>query len=354
MSRSCELSFAPENQINIPVKDGRKSPLNANAIGASFAKYEEHVNAIVGWLRTLDSLGDKSQQALGSESRELAELRDEVDWIFARFVRNVASLLRWRAEYSHNADLLVVAVGHAQGDGPDTLHLMSRYHKVDGEAERTDVSPAPESFPDAFAWDTYMRVSALADLAEKFPMHLRHGAAQMHGWPMIVSAHLNVQPEFERIREKLSVGSDYPLDVGPRKRRGTGTSLLNYLEPLIWQLHVTRKILIETEDTRSSEDFVQRLYGLWWEFPKASPTAEILTILKTLPSMPDLTRATAAKWSLNIIVPLIMVTDAGTPKSCTVAALRNIWRHRAVKNRKMFSSRLLSAVAGTLERFGRE
>ena len=89
---------------------------------------------------------------------------------------------------------------------------------------------------DSFAWDTDLRVCALADLAREFPLHLRHGARQMHGWPMIVSHHLDMTAEFQAVAERLEVGAGYPLDVGARKKRGTETPLLHYLEPLIWRL----------------------------------------------------------------------------------------------------------------------
>lgn len=101
--------------------------------------------------------------------------------------------------------------------------------------------PGPETFPDSFAWDTYLRVSALAGLAEEFPKHLQHSARQMHGWPMIVSHHIDGRAEFERVAGRLELGADYPLNVAPRKKRGTETPLLRYLEPHVWRLHILRE-----------------------------------------------------------------------------------------------------------------
>ena len=213
--------------------------------------------------------------------------------------------------------------------------------------------PGPETFPDSFAWDTYLRVSALAGLAEEFPKHLQHSARQMHGRPMIVSHHIDGRAEFERVAGRLELGADYPLNVAPRKKRGTETPLLRYLEPHVWRLQVLREILIESAETRKGEDFVQRIYGFWWEFPDPKPEPEILPILQRLPELPPLTQNTAREWSRKVIVPLIMLEDAGTPETCETPALRNIWRHRSVKSRATFQSRLHSAVTDTLQRFGR-
>ena len=52
-------------------------------------------------------------------------------------------------------------------------------------------------------------------------------------------------------------------------------------------------------------------------------------------------------------VPIILAEDAGTRETCKIVVLRNIWRHRSVKCRATFRSRLHSAVTDTLQRFGR-
>lgn len=128
---------------------------------------------------------------------------------------------------------------------------------------------------------------------------------------MIVSHHLDGRAEFARVAERLELGVDYPLNVAPRKKRGTETPLLRYLEPHVWRLHVLREILIESAETRQGEDFVQRIYGFWWEFPDPRPEPEILPILQQLPALPPLTQTTAREWSRKVIVPLIMLEDPG-------------------------------------------
>jgi hypothetical protein len=208
-------------------------------------------------------------------------------------------------------------------------------------------------FPEAFAWDVYERVSALSELASQFPKQIQCSAREMHGWPMIVSHHLDFRHEFERLAELLEVGAEYPLDVGPRQRRGSETRLLRYLDPLVYRLHVLRKVLIETEQTRGHEDFKGRLSPIWWDYLDKPPTPEVVAILKEVPALPPLTQKEACKWSSEVIVPIIMAEDAGTAETCKIQALRSIWNHKSVKSRATFQSHLHSAVTDTLQRFAR-
>jgi len=330
-----------------------KPQFTAEAIREKFKTMASWVEIATGFAQELDWLGDAKDHPEGSEERELAKVRDDVDLALSNLLVKFMSNVRHRAEKTRSVDLLAFAEIYTQGDGYEALHLIRRYQEVSGDDTKTGVDPGPETFPDSFAWDTYLRVSALAGLAEEFPMHLRHSARQMHGWPMIVSHHLDGRAEFERVAERLELGADFPLNVGPRKKRGTETPLLRYLEPKVWRLHVLRERMIEWGEIRKPGDFVQRIYGFWWEFPDPEPEPEVVPILQRLPSLPPLTQKTAREWSRKVIVPLIMLEDAETAETCETPALQNIWRHRSVKSRSTFQSRLHSAVTDTLERFGR-
>ena len=312
----------------------------------------EQVVLVVG---QFDWLGAATTHPEGSEHRRLAELRDTVDSALDRFWLHSEPFQRVRAETTQSSDLLLGAAFAGLGDADQALRLMKRYLALARDRDGEDGEIFPETFPDMFAWDTYLRVSALTELVEKYPRHLQHSARQMHGWPMIVSHHLDCQPEFKRIAEILHLGEDYPLAVGPRRKRGTETevALLHYLEPLIWRLHVTWLFIIRTEETRGKEEFGQRIYGTWWDFGDAAPGVEELAILRLLPSLPPLSRQSAKEWSRLVIVPVIMLCDAGTSETCTIPALRNIWQHRAVKSPATFQSRLHSAVTDVLVRYGR-
>jgi hypothetical protein len=321
---------------------------------------KERLRTMTAWLeqvgdfaRALDWLGAAEKHAAGSDEQKLVNVRDEVDFALSHFLRSASTAQRVRAETTHCLDLLMEAAVERQGDGHDALHLMRRYHALSGDEPDPVGEVAPESFPDSFAWDTYQRVSALAGLVEQFPEHIRHSARQMHGWPMIVSAHLDLRTEFQRVREHLSVGADYPLDVGPRRRRGTDGPLLRYLEPLVWRLHVTRLVLRKTEKTWHGEEFARRLYGFWWEYPDPCPSSVVMAILRKLPKMAPLTRRSVPRWCREVITPLIVELEGGDEKSCTKPALQNIWRHRGVKSAATFRSRLTSAVSDTLKRFAR-
>jgi hypothetical protein len=326
---------------------------SAEIIAERFRTMERWAKEAFDFARALDWLGDANQHPEGSEQRELAQVRDQVDWDLNDCCRHFAVLRRVRAETTRFHDLLCDVVVERMGDGPDALRLMRRYHALFGDETGKDGEVVPETFPDTFAWDTYLRVSALAEQAEQYPKHIRHSARAMHGWPMIVSHHLDGTHEFRRLAELLELGADYPLAVGPRKRRGTETPLLHYLEPLVWRLHVLRKVLIETEKTRGHEDFTRRLKPIWWDFMDTPPTPEVVAILKGVPSLPPLMQKTALEWSRKVIVPIILTEDAGTQETCEIPSLRNIWRHRSVKSRATFRSRLHSAVTDTLQRFGR-
>lgn len=330
-----------------------KPKLTAEIIKQQFRMMASWTELAAAFAHELDCLGDANQHPEGSDKRELAKVRDEVDFAFAKFLQKASTQQRVRAETTRCLDLLVDAAVKQQGDGHDALHLTRRYHALFGDETEPDGEPPPETFPDSFAWDTYLRVSALAELVKQFPKHLRHSARQMHGWPMIVSHHLDCLPEFRRIAERLDIGAHYPLNVAQRKKRGTETPLLRYLEPLVWRLHVLRLILTESAESRSAEDFDRRIYGLWWEFPDPPPSREIVAVLRRVAALSPLTQTSAREWSRKVIAPLIMIDDACTPESCTIPALRNIWQHRSVKSRATYQSRLHSAVTDTLQRFGR-
>ena len=326
-----------------------KPPLLVEDIHRRFQELTEWLKLATSFARSLDRLGPAKNENLSKEHRRLAELRDNCDFAFARFLSFCRVEARLRAENTRSSDLLVDVAMMAKGNGTDALHLMRRYHELFGPEDPRE----PGSLPDFFAWETYERVSALNEIGDEFPEQCKHSARQMHGWPMINSQHIDPAPRLAELAKRLDLGSEYPLDVSPRRRRGTDSPLLRYLEPLVWRIHVTRKVLRETRETRGNENFVSRLYGLWWEYPDTAPRPEVLNVLRQLTRLPNLTRQSAPEWSRKVIVPIIIATDAATPTTCTIIPFRNIWRHRSVKSPKTFASRLHAAVTDTLKRFAR-
>jgi hypothetical protein len=330
-----------------------KPKFSAETLTQKLQKLTEWAQDAVCFARELDWLGDAKQYPEGSEKRDLALVRDQVDFRLNDCCRRLESCRCARAETTRVHDLLLDVVINRTGDGPDALRLMRRYHSLFGDETEKNGEVGPDTLPDIFAWDTYQRVSALRQLAAQYPKHIRHSARYMPGWPMIVSHHLDGTHEFETMAELLELGADYPLDAGPRKRRGTETPMFCYLQPLVSGLHVLYIGWDETDKVRIHENFASYVRAFWWSFPKEELTPEIVAILKRVLDLPPLTKKAAREWSRKVIVPFIMIKDAADRETCKIPALRNIWQHKSVKSRATFQSRLHSAVTDTLQRFGR-
>ncbi len=317
-----------------------------NAVGAlrDMAELSSH----------LDAQGAAEDHPVGSQAREWARLRDHFDFMLSCQIDSLSHLLKKRVETTRSLDLLVEGVIGKRGDAQDTLRLMRRCHALFGDDTLPDGEALEETFPELFVWDTYQRVSALAQLAEEYPKHVRHAARRMRGWPMIVSHHLDGRAEFARLAARLELGRDYPLDVSPRRKRGTETALLRYLEPLLgrfddcrwWLLHWGGRKWPQTDLDKQNAFLLSD-----WTDPRPGP--EVAALLRKLPTLPPLTKKSTLRWSREIIVPIIMATDTGERATCQVPALLNLWRHRGVKSRGTFKSHLQSAVMDTLQRFAR-
>ena len=194
--------MAPEKQTAFS-SDSTKQRLR------ELARFVEQVTNLA---QALDAHGAEEDHPEGSEERALARMRDELDLAVCHLLRNVRLSARMRAETTRCSDLLINMALAEMGDGDEALHLMRRYHELHGDETFENGEIPSETLPSSFAWDTYLRVSALPELAEKYPRHLQHSARNMHGWPMIVSHHLDCLPEFRETAQKLHLGADYPLD----------------------------------------------------------------------------------------------------------------------------------------------
>jgi hypothetical protein len=173
-----------------------------------FRTMEKWATEACAFAAQLDWLGDAKQHPQGSEKRRLADARDRLDFAWHRCFGTLAAINRLRAETTHCEDLLVDMVDRTMGDGPEALRLMERFHALFGDESNSDGETPPETFPDMFARDTYLRVCALTGLAEQFPKHIRHSARQMDGWPMLVSQGVDPTPEFHRLAHFLDIAAD--------------------------------------------------------------------------------------------------------------------------------------------------
>ena len=332
-----------------------KSKFSAEDFKARCEQIVRDLCQMVAAVEKMDWLGNAWQHPPSSEEFDLALVREELDLAFGHLMGMLGLLTYQRAIKTRCSFLLTTAIDMQLGNGSQMLELMRRYHALCPEDACQDGDPPEDSYPDLFAWETYERVVALGNLAGEFPKLMRHSARKMHGWPMIVTQHLDHTAEFQRLAELLELGAEYPLDVRPRKRRATETALLHYLEPLVGHAYYARKWIREFMKPHGSEaDYQQYSQAATAATRGARSDAEEKeAILDRSAALPPLTKESAAVWSREVIVPLIMLTDAATSETCQIPALRNIWKHRAVKSRATFQSRLHSAVVDTLKRFGR-
>ncbi len=336
-----------------PRKARKRSP-EEEAVATLLESMTDTLREIVHLLAVGDRLGAAEELPDNSPSRRTATKRDGIDVQLSRFRIGVNSLISLRASTSWCSDLLVDESMSALGDGPKALRLMRQQYSQFGDERHADGTLPPDSFPHFFVWDTYLRVLALSELADEYPDHVRTAAALMDGWPMVVRHHLKHEDEFQRLTGLLGVGSEYPFDVSPRRKRGSGTLLFQYLEPIVFMFHRFRATYPTRKSKDEAQEFVRRVRfeldgddRTEGEIPEA-----VLAAFRAALKLPPLTCVSAAAWSHKILVPYILATEI-IDRSRAIPVLRNIWRHRAVKSIPTFRSRLESAVTDTLRRYGR-
>jgi hypothetical protein len=301
-----------------------------------------------------ESVGDAKSHAEGTGLRHLAELRDHADFCLNLAARDLNSWAEMRAETSRSPDLVCDVVGRLMGDGSQCIKLIETYYRMMGDDTEGTGEIDAETFPDQFLWDLAERVEAFPKFAERYPKHLHFAARHLQGLPLLVSHHLDVTHEFDRLSALLGMGTWHPLDVSPRRKRGAITPAMRYLEPVVWRMDNMRRILTEIGEREGLPIPSDRISGLFTRRRAESvPEAEI-EIYRNLPELPDLIKSSAPAWSKKAIVPYILVTDGADPANAEHPFLRNIWNHRDVKSTATFRSRLESAVTDFLTRYSRE
>lgn len=338
-----------------------------------------------------DWLGKTTDHQPGTRERDLAEIRDEVDRLFANFVESVERWLHVRSYTTFCEEMLWAGARMLRGDGEAALEVTERTYELYGD-ESTTLEQAvqweravlkhaglteeemdarageieerakanvgklePETMVDNLAWETYVRVQQLRGLAEKYPRHL-HSATIMDGWPMVRRQHIDCEPEFEEMVKLLKVGADYPLDVFKPKKRGQDTPMWRYLDPLVFKLdnlHSRRGYSRPGRDNANVwlQQNWDSVCGAMRAEDKAKP--EIAEALRGILEVEQLTKATVGAWTTKVLVPVIMFLDAKTAETCEEPALKNIWNHRGVKSAATFKSRLHTQVSQTLMRYAR-
>lgn len=301
-----------------------------------------------------DHFGPGESHAEGSAGRFAADLRDHADLRLSHATRHLQAVMKVRAETSYSEDLMMESIMMEKGDGSSCLKLIEKYYERTGDPTEGQGTVIPSTLPDAFFWETVRRVEAIPSLALRYPEHLRFAARHFQGLPMMVSHHIDVTPEFERLAELLRLGAEHPLDVAPRRKRGGMTPAMSYLEPLIWRMNSLREVMVD-DTGEPTKPFSSKMISNVWalSYTDKTPERQVEVLLK-LASLPRLTKSSALEWSREVVVPYILVSEGENPATSEEAFIRNVWNHRAVKSIPTFRSRLERAVTDFLKRYSRD
>lgn len=295
--------------------------------------------------RVKEAISDK-------EKVQLADLCDRLDWALTKISRELSLVVYRRAFQTKNTDLLLDVLHHSIGDGGEAVELI---HHIQKFFPHIDGSPLPdgENTIASFAWDTYNRVAFLDTLADTYPEHLKSVARQMHAWPVLRHRHTASDARFHALAEQLGLGEDYPLDTTKGARFRPDSPMVVYLDNLIPRLNVLRNCC-RRHNTINDRDITH-----WWhmdrtrENRKDVPSDAVLTVLRRVRDLPELTKLTAAKWTTAVVVPLALVTDAAGPGPFKERALEQVRQQRDIKSRAILRSRLESKISKTLKSLAR-
>ena len=293
-----------------------------------------------------------------AEASRWRGLQCDLDLGLARGVGLLKGLVALRAGVTESHDLLIDELMRAKGRTSEVEDLLRQWRAlapeefelVEGEATMDDSAVA------LLAWETIAQTEHLAELAERYPAQLRTVARQVPKWPVLVSPRDLAHGTTWRKLHALQLGRDYPLETGGGTRFRPANPMGRYLTDWVERVHYFRIDLTACREAaerrqKRDDDAVRRCWQVEGENP---PTAEMEAVLRTLPDLPRLTKATSDDWTKRALVPLIMLTDAKTEATCTEPVLKKIWQQKGVKSAATFRSRLLSKVTQTLRPLARK
>ncbi len=334
---------------------GEPSPLWSHGlfVGSWLEKVTAAIEAFSVVTRVAERIAKHGEKSDPVYARHAKLLLENFDSALARIYGELSAMVMARAHFTHNSELMLEATSGAKGNGPLAAQLIRRYEELFPEDSRQpDGTILSESFPDLFAWDTYLRVSELDAFADEFPDHVRTAAIQMRAWPMLHYPHHDNRVRFKELEARLDLGAEYPLDASAKAKFRPDTPMIQYIGGLFCRLYHVWHV-VQGDEPMSEADYKKRVRSLWSGRIPADCEDTVLTVLQICCEMPQLTKATALRWSRHVIVPMIMATDAQTPATCAERALQDIWRQKGVKSNATFKSRLLPAVSATLKRMAR-
>jgi hypothetical protein len=195
--------------------------------------------------------------------------------------------------------------------------------------------PAPE-IAERLVRETVRSVELLAELSARFPDRFKPVARRMPAWPVMRFKREAEDDGFWHILNNLQLGDDYPIDMTHGARSHPTSATGQYLKRWVERLYAYR-----WDNTEAAT-----LFKSW---PQLQSDPQLKSILCLVTRIPHLSKATSDEWCSRVLIPLIMLLDAGADEaSCKEPALITIWRQSGVKSPATFKSRLLTKVRQTL------
>jgi hypothetical protein len=301
--------------------------------------------------RTTSRLRRADPREQRPEDRKILE---EVDVALVVILRNLTDLVRRRAAVTECRDLLCeVLGGWLAVDGDKVAGLIRRYEAMaPDEGRAPDGSLAPDSLPDWFARDVYERVQALEELAEELPDHIRTGAQLLPAWPMLGYRHTERRRRLAEVAARMDLGSACSFNTTAGASYDPDDPLTRYLMRMVRKLESMRAELgAETFETLAQERCMLEMVG--YVLPDTVPAEAAAAALRLARQLPYLNTETAAAWTAQVIVPLIIATDARDYRHCADAGLRALAQESEVVDEATFQRRLHEAVGERLARLAR-
>lgn len=200
--------------------------------------------------------------------------------------------------------------------------------------EKLKTTPPDREEAERLVRNAVRLVEKLNLLSRQFPGSFKPMARQMAAWPVMRPKRAAENDGFHYVVVHLQLGEDYPLDTSYAARSHPSSIMGRYL-------------------TR----WVERLHDIEWGSVRVHPNAgcpkrdqrQFSSLLKLASTLPPLNKGTSDEWSRQVMVPIIMLCDAGLDEgSCNEPSLKAIWKQRGVKSVPTFRSRLLARVRQSL------
>ncbi len=299
----------------------------------------------------LENYPKLQSKAAPEEFAHCKELAEQLDWALAMIVQEAKGLARHRAKRTRSMDLMLDCFCEACGDATEAVEQLQHIERSFPEASRSsDGTLDGENFVDKFVRDTYERVDALDRLVDEFPEHFRLTMPNLPAWPMLRHRHTASDSRFRELVERFRLGEDYPLDTSETARFRPDTPMVRYLYDLMDRLH---HLWLRSQRFKDEKFTAEHLEHDWRYSKRFTVGRDLLAALDRLHGMPPLSKATAKRWAKEIVVPVIMATDAVDFRKCDDPALKQVARQNGVKSRATFKSRLAPAVAVKLRELAR-